>query len=631
MKTGTVLSSTTKKGVSNVIVALGILASASASGGVYDDVAYWLRPNDRTGNGYVRSSTGGGITGNYGSDFVNAKTAADGASSVTNRFGVFGPANGIRIANETVRLPMSGDELANVPCLKFVQNEWIDTSVTPWTTNSYPNVMRTRHNVFTNEVDGIFKDINTDYTIVTRLRRDPSSQITLDNEYETRILSFFFSSSKGGVRLCLKPGADDNARELCVMYANGAYSDPVCIMPTNRWTDVAIVSSNAGKTLDVYARVEGEESTNDVGHVTATLKSAYMLAPYRTGYFVIGSGDALGSARKYGVDSGYDNAWVTYFGSVQHLAVWSRALAIDDVREAFAGTQPDLWRAGLADGSAKEFAGESNADSLDVETSSWHLMPQGLDSAHPSYSFGFRARANQAGLAQLFRFTATPQSASGVVSLSVNGTTIEERDIRASGETVFFVPENIIVSGANTLSVTRQDSGSGKLEWDCLALGGSWMLGNADGSYHDFKDKNILTAPYPVRDGLPGIVYGTLSDYTEYTRERSFVFKLSGAVLQRGVRFRYDTHFIGTSMYFSKPVTVSVNGTALSECPSPRYNVSLPYSVKIPGSLLCSGDNTITLSVPALEEGESNHYWTRFDFHRLRVLPPPNGFIITFK
>ena len=599
-------------------------------GGVYDDVAYWLKPNDRTGNGYVRSAKNGAISGNYGADFVNVKTASDGSSSVTNRFPVYGYPNGVGISSETVRLPMSGDELANVPCLKFSPHEWIDTSVTPWSTNSQPNVMRSKDSAF---INGVFKDITTDYTIMTRLRRDPSSQITLDKGWENYILGFFYKSSSGGVRLVLEAGADDNARPLRVQYANGIFSDSVCIMPTNKWTDIAIVSSNGGKTLDVYARVEGEALTNDICHVTATLTGAYTLTPcFSDGIFLFAGSQPVNDPRQIGGTSQADG-WRTFYGSVQHLAVWSRALSIDDVREAFAGTQPDLWRVGLADGSATEFAGESNLASLDVAPSSWHLMPKGLDATVPSYAFNFRVRENQVGLAQMFRFKATPASASGTVSLAVNGSPLETLIIAPSKEAVFYIPTNRIASGVNTLALTRQDAGAGRLEWDCLALGGSWILGDEDGSYNDFKNSSAMNF-YPVRDGLPGILYHTLSDYTAATRARSIVFELTEAMLQRGFRFQYETEFVDTQQYFTsygKSVAIALNGTPIGVA-TPAYRSTLPYSIKLPGDLLVAGANTITFSVPDRTEAESaHHYWTRFDFHRLKVLPPPVGFLFSIR
>ena len=588
------------------------------SGAVFDDVDYWLRPYDRDGNGYITSTTGGALE----TEFVNVKTAAGGTSEDLNKFRVFGPANGLKVESATVRIPSTGRSRTGVNCFKFENHESIDGA----TTNSYPTVMRSNEQALKDKFGSY-----SNYTLLMRFKRDASSESTRFFKRNPTPFSFFYSSTHAGVRLRLtaSDNTDESSRVVKAEYYDGSSAkslDSGCKATVGEWTDVALVSSQDGKKLDLYVMVGDMPSSNGIAHVTATISGDSSLAPNTAAYLLLGGTEAFGTAQTPSKLS----AWDCFYGCIQHFATWSRALSEEEVAEAFAETSPDIFRVGLADGSTDEFAAGSDATTASVETGDWQLLPSGLASG-ASQSFTFSLDATNAALPQLFRFVPTASTAAGTVQVQLDAVTIGEETVESGRVATWKLEADALTVGAHTLTLTRTDAGVGTLTWDQLTLGGSWLLGEQDGGYAEFKDKGI--ADYRVSSGNWPTLKRSVSSYSDANRQLTLRFDVPADVLASGKRLSYKTVFLNTHKYVAsndKSVTMTVNGHEIGRA-HPQFSKDTPFEAKIPNKYLLSGANVLTLSLDAKGGEETTDYWTFFDYHRLCVLDAAPGLMLIFK
>ena len=260
---------------------------------------------------------------------------------------------------------------------------------------------------------------------------------------------------------------------------------------SNKWTDAVFVF-NEGGAVDLTALQEGGRL---VSKSLTSRDGQYRPCPTKD--FVLGN-EAKVEKWGYYVDSAA--CFSAFRGQVNQFAVWNRALTADEVKRVLAWPNEDLVRAGVADGSAAEFNGaETVAEGALDADAGWGAFGGDIP-AGASKSVAFVVPARFDGLPQLLRWRGAADSASGLLELKANGTSVGVLPAEPDRWTVFLVPGAQFVAGeTTTLTLTRTDAGTAPLRTDALAVGGSWQEGTVSGN--QWENGASGTTAYYVPDG----------------------------------------------------------------------------------------------------------------------------------
>ena len=262
---------------------------------------------------------------------------------------------------------------------------------------------------------------------------------------------------------------------------------------SNKWTDVVFVFNDGG-TVDLSLMQEGGS------FVAKSLTSRDVLyRPCPTGSFVIGNESKV---EKWGYYVDSAACFSAFRGQVNQFAVWNRALSADEVKRVLAWPNEDLVRAGVADGSASEFEGaEPVAEGALDADAGWGAFGGDIP-AGASKSVAFVVPTRFDGLPQLLRWRGASDSASGLLELTANGTSVGVLAAEPDRWTVFLIPGAHFVAGeTTTLTLTRVDAGTGPLRTDALAVGGSWQEGTVSGNQWENGSIDKTPVDYYVPDG----------------------------------------------------------------------------------------------------------------------------------
>ena len=223
----------------------------------------------------------------------------------------------------------------------------------------------------------------------------------------------------------------------------------------NEWTDFAVTVKNRKMTIYSY-----QESSADIATYEVTGNAATRTGT-PNGNVILGLSMDGACGYEWSTTAGRLRA---FRGSIHSFASWNRALSAEEVRQVFAWPGTDLVRLGTANDSEKEFEG----------------------GAAPT-TFNFDVAAKDAGLPQVLRVAATSASAAGTFNVSVNGAAAGTISVTPGRTASLYVKKNLVVAGANTLTLTR--TSAAPVAIDAIALGGSIQIGNADGSFSEFASE----------------------------------------------------------------------------------------------------------------------------------------------
>ena len=147
--------------------------------------------------------------------------------------------------------------------------------------------------------------------------------------------------------------------------------------------------------------------------------------------------------------------------------------------------RPSVFRVGLDNGASNEFGGARTSASQTIETSdSWRELTNELR-AGDTWTANFVVPPSENKLTQLFFFKALAASSAGSLRVAVNGTIVGVKDVRPGQRTWWPVPSGLIRGGANTVTLTRTDSGTGAVLMDSMEMGGSFQAGVANSNIGD--------------------------------------------------------------------------------------------------------------------------------------------------
>lgn len=385
-----------------------------------------------------------------------------------------------------------------------------------------------------------------------------------------------------------------------------------------RWVDCALAVD--GLTLSMwFCWNDGtdETPTNKLAKITETYPTTKGLPTIPAGCRVqlASSKDAYSATFTNGVYNA-DMLNKAFEGAFHQVAFWDRTLSDDEIREAMAGGtgRPNLVDVGMEGNGTAEFVATPTKTSVATD-GDWENLNPALTAGNPAATIAFDCPALWAGLPQWLRVAG---AGAGKVAVALNGQTLGEVAVPASGATSFFVPEGKIANGANTLVLTRL---SGSPVIDAVRLGGSWRFGESIGSFATSAEATSLGSdkyvfhPACGNDKLHArglnIGKGNRTHFDFFVPE-NMVGKFRGVFATRS----QNTGGEDKNFHFY------ANGEKVGEY---KLKGGVTTEVKIPETAVVVGWNTLSW------ESQSGGDWANIDWHKFTLQPAPASFVMVVR
>ncbi|MBR3222889.1 MAG: hypothetical protein IKF72_11770 [Kiritimatiellae bacterium] len=362
---------------------------------------------------------------------------------------------------------------------------------------------------------------------------------------------------------------------------------------TNKWADCAIVVKNG--LLNAYFCQEGGLLQTNSVSLPAGALSTPTAPELRLGGL---KGEKYTNIPLNNGD-GDGDAWKAFRGSIHSFASWPRALSADEVRQVFAWPKTDLVRLGTVNGSSLEFAGGTSSATTAGAQTDHALMPATLTAEHPSVTISFDVPAQDVGLGQVLRVTATG-GGQMAVSASVNGAAAGAMSLRTGQTELLFLKGELFNAGANTITLTRTAS-TGDVAFDAIALGGGFQLGNQDNSEtSDFSDTNASYLHYYATDGNWKHVMGRIMGINEshnYRKTRLHVYIPDEVAGNASYSVRFSFRVKVQDGPSGQPVGVYLNGAETPLLSKPVASGAWrEFKCKVSAENLLAGDNAFVIA-----------------------------------
>lgn len=417
--------------------------SAFGSQNVFDDAVFWFRGGKDcvAADGQLRTG-----------EFFDDLHAAD-ASHANHQLEVTGYAENGVFRTEDVVFPALGAAFSKPMQVLHVADNGREES--PGVTNRLPLLVRPY---------GIFQDnnISNEYTIVCRLRLDTLSR-------QDWLFRIGYTTDKG-LLFGLKEGS--NGCKVLNAYrhdeSHTLREATFASVPTNMWIDIGIVVGGGKLRVGIAAPESLWTPKNPTIHFAETpmwTENCTLTGDQAHYRFFGEKGPPETTVRTTG-----------FQGSVQQLAIWGRKLSDQEVMEAFGMPRPVIFRTGFDNGASGEFGGTRSGaaqtiDGLGSWQDTWNVMRAG-----DTWTVNFDALAGDKNNPEIFSLRTLRGSSAATISASLNGTSLGSRAVNGNSRAFWPVPANLIVVGANTLTLSRTDGGAGDFLVDAMELGGSFLV-----------------------------------------------------------------------------------------------------------------------------------------------------------
>ena len=625
------------------LLSVTVLLTASVQGAVkssvFDDVKIWYKGS--AGNA-VGTADSGSVT-----KVKSLPQLADTSSSLHGGE-YFWWGWRLQYENQDVECPYAGCKLVSTPCIVVPKAKWTVNgaySNDPTNPTGYADV----------EINGVvtqqpyydcprFGDLHfsnwmsdwetdtvcSNYTCVLRFRSDMLNPVSGNGNKIIDIGSEYNDTAgrAAGFGLILNPNAGSfaDAAYPRIWVGKDAVDYRDCNVKSGRWVDCAIVVN--GRTLDMWLCWNDgtiETPTNRLVRKSKTypITAAIPAIQGECIVYLASTKNAYsGGVYTNGLYSS-DLANKAFEGAFHQIAFWDRTLSDDEIREAMAGGtgRPNIVQVGMEGNGIDEFASSGNTASVS-NTGAWENLNPTLTAANPTATIAFTCPALWAGKPQYLRVPMAATSTEGSLSIALNGETLGTVDVAPGKVALLFVPQSKIVSGGNTLVLTRTEGES--LVLDAVTMGGSWQFGQNVGSFantglpEDSPDRYVF---HPANGSDKTHNRGTFSNGGE--RETNFDFFVPADMVGkfRGV-FTTRTQNTGWPTASEMPYSFHVNGTKIGDF---KLKGGTETTVKIPDNSIVPGWNR------AYWKTTSSGYWANIDWHKFEVKPPPKGMMLVIR
>ena len=460
-------------------VAITIAAVAHGSTNVFNDAVFWFRGGKDCVTADGKLQTG---------EFLDDLHAND-AEHANHQMTVSGYAENGAFRTEPVVFPALGSSVVKNMRVLHISDNGRATEGSA-VTNRFPMLV-TPYSLFA------ANHISNEYTIVSRVRLDTLSRPeflfrigyrTVSGVSEGLLLGFKENTSKSGckdVYAFRSPRSGVAFSEVSSFYSK-------LFVPTNTWVDIGVVVGHGKLRVGIAVPSSlGGPQNPTIAFAEDTMCTENCTLNTEKSYKLFGQTPESGEKP----DARQDG----FIGSVQQVAIWSRALSDQEVMEAFGMPRPAIFRTGFDNGASDEFGGTRSGASQTIDgLGSWQGVSDTM-LAGDVWTVNFDALRDEAGLPQIFSIRSLPSSSAAQIGVTLNGTTIGTRTVSSDARVFWPVTAGLLVSGVNTLSVRRVDGDSGVFRMDAMELGGSIGVGIADNN--NASDGTV--APKLINLGVP--------------------------------------------------------------------------------------------------------------------------------
>ena len=323
---------------------------------------------------------------------------------------------------------------------------------------------------------------------------------------------------------------------LGICIAHSQYYFSTLTLTTNEWYDVAFVVNDAGKDA------EGHDLTDSVTAVLCSKAHGFKFETKNIATNAYSSYKVFGQIR-FGSEGGYaalsdyynattasninnGNATKSFNGQIHQVAVWDRALTVDEVAAAFGHPNNTVMGVGLADGTVGEFAAAGEGTRDWTLNEAWHDLAASVDAAHPELTIRFTPAANNTALVHgLHLRTAAVGTGSqkARLTLKLNGRRLAPAtEMGAYEDLCCIVPKNALTDGENVLKIVYDGGSAASVEIDKVEIGGSWQLGADNGNNFEFPQEgsgrgvNFYVGNRHTANKIRSVTQGTKNAYIHF-------------------------------------------------------------------------------------------------------------------
>ena len=366
---------------------------------------------------------------------------------------------------------------------------------------------------------------------------------------------------------------------------------------TNRWVDcvVSVYPSPTDESLsnmDIwYCQEPASASARPV------LKHRHIgdawAHPKMTTSASIFSGIMIGSVHSgAGLTDYY--AQRAFRGSIAAVKAWRRVLSENEIWSLMTGPYGGTFSVGVENGSADEFGADGEVEAaFNPATMEWRHMKKTLTAADRTLTLEVPLAEGDSGLPRVLELVPLFDGVGETcpVTVAANGSTVGTLDLAKADERAILlrgVHAQRNPGGNLVLTITRPEGCAGALSFDTISLCGSWNVG--------------------AKDGVPPVL--SWNDPA-----LSLLFDIPKADI--GIRgYRYRTK-IASLVGRDHAVSLALNGVTVWTASS--LSVNQVIDVNFGANDMKPGLNELTWHLDAIEANRS----VSFDFHRLKMVPPP--------
>lgn len=469
------------------------------------------------------------------------------------------------------------------------------------------------------------------WTAFVRFRRDGVDERPATPLFESMmLLDYAWGSAKGiGVNFYCDGTSQASAN---MRISIGQYQHfPGLTVTRGQWVDLAI--SVAGKVVTVCWCAQNGKFGSYTYDVTSSAQVSD-LAMSASSYIHVGTdlnlsydNDTLVYNAATGGYSAGNNAYMAFRGAIAQLAFWDRALDKYEVQQVFGYPRPAAMTVGVKDGGTNEYLSASAM--VEAGNGRWEDLNPSL-TAGQSCTVSFMLTEQKASLPQLLRIFPATGSASGRLSVTLNGNSIIQDAFDGSRTFLKFIKAKFFTTGVNSLTITRTDSGVGDILIDSIEMSGSYMLG-VDSAQTPFSHEDLPTTifDFDMACGAESNFVSALNVKKSHDCRLSVTFPLDAETLRAAIGMSYRTRLATSSGVDFSASRFAINGHVFKEYGANEFPTTLGEYLgdfDIPLEFLQNGTNTFTFSADYI--GGDVSKWKGFSFHRFELKPVPPGMAI---
>ena len=377
----------------------------------------------------------------------------------------------------------------------------------------------------------------------------------------------------------------------------------------NRWVD-CVVSVYPSPTDDSLSNADiwfcqAPASSSDRPVLKHRHVGNSMAFPRMTTSASVNSSIMLGAAAS-GSGINNSNASKAFRGAIAKVQAWKRLLSESEIWALMTGSYGGNFSVGVANESEDEFgAAGVTEETFNPATMAWRQMKKSLTASDRTLTIEVPLTAVNSGLPRMLEiaplFDGT--GATCPVTVTANGSTVGAFDLAKADERAVLLCGEHARRNADeklVLTVTRPEGCEGTLSFDAISLCGSWRVGAADG------------APLALSGPDDGI---------------SLCFdapKASAGI----VGYRYRTRIASVSGNAASHVRLTLNGDTVWPTPeSSDLSAGQSLLVDFPVESVKPGVNELAWRLDEADAGSG----VTFDYHWLKMMPPPDGMSIIIR